>query len=43
MRYECNLDGSDYAPCEDAYDVKPGEHTLSVRAVDADGGADLER
>ncbi|WP_083682736.1 DUF4215 domain-containing protein [Archangium sp. Cb G35] len=40
VRYECSLDGTAYAPCKDAYDVKPGEHTLRVRAVDAAGNVD---
>jgi uncharacterized protein (TIGR03382 family) len=40
VHYECSLDGEAYAPCQDAYDVEPGQHTLRVRAVDAVGHRD---
>jgi cysteine-rich repeat protein len=40
VRYECSLDGGAYGPCEDAYEVGPGTHTLRVRAVDAAGNVD---
>ncbi|MBZ4419015.1 DUF4215 domain-containing protein [Myxococcus sp. RHSTA-1-4] len=40
VRYECSLDGREFGPCEDAYDVGPGTHTLRVRSVDAAGNVD---
>ncbi|WP_407692925.1 DUF4215 domain-containing protein [Pyxidicoccus xibeiensis] len=40
VTYECSLDGRPYAPCEDAYNVSTGEHTLSVRSVDSAGNVD---
>ena len=41
--FECSLDGAGYAPCESPADypgLPEGEHTFSVRALDAAGNAD---
>lgn len=40
--YECQLDGGAFAPCTsgDAVPVSAGDHTFSVRAVDARGNVD---
>ncbi|RJS26239.1 hypothetical protein DRW03_06955 [Corallococcus sp. H22C18031201] len=40
VRYECSLDNGAYGECQATYDVKPGTHTLKVRAVDAAGNVD---
>jgi hypothetical protein len=40
VTYQCSLDGAEYVPCESAYDVQPGQHTLRVRAVDPAGNVD---
>ena len=40
VRYECSLDGGAFGPCQDDYDVGPGEHTLRVRSVDEAGNVD---
>jgi hypothetical protein len=41
--FECSFDGAAFAPCTSPTrytDLKPGRHTLSVRAVDPGGTAD---
>ncbi len=41
--FECSLDGAGYVPCESPADypgLPEGEHTFSVRALDAAGNAD---
>ncbi|WP_304504116.1 Ig-like domain-containing protein [Corallococcus sp. EGB] len=43
IRYECSLDDAPYVLCDSPFTVDSlteGEHTLSVRAVDAAGNAD---
>ena len=40
VTFQCSLDGGDFVPCEDTYDVGPGDHTLRVRAVDGVGNVD---
>jgi hypothetical protein len=41
-RFECSLDGNDFAPCASSVQlrVKYGKHTFAARAVDAAGNAD---
>lgn len=40
VRYECSLDGAEFTPCDDSFNVEHGEHTLRVRSVDAAGNVD---
>lgn len=41
-RFECQLDGKGFAPCNSPHSVrvKKGKHVLAVRAIDAAGNAD---
>ncbi len=41
--FECSIDGGTYTPCTSPFTppaLAPGEHTLSVRAIDGAGNAD---
>ncbi|MFP2912874.1 Ig-like domain-containing protein, partial [Pyxidicoccus sp. 3LFB2] len=40
VTYQCSLDGREFGPCQNAYDVGAGEHTLHVRSVDSAGNVD---